>query len=276
MADEDMGKVIPIVKPVPVSALQSDLAAILERAEATLREREELPCAGFTAEKDARNACQNAQARSCCAFRSFSDTCPWERLSARSRAAEEACSASGVPAREHALIVAHVWERTKLADTEPIRVMRAILTGAKCRVDLAPGRSVLIPAHPAITILGGPRGIGKTVAACLWLARAGGGLYRTAYALGDCNADLTPWIETPRLVIDQLGREHSGVGSFALTRFEGVLDARYANKRPTVVCANGKRAEVVERYGGVIEARLEGDGVFADVAGPDLRKGGKP
>ena len=249
--------------------LVAQINAIAASAERTLQERENLPCFGHAKDKDARDACVASKSRAGCTFRIFPEVCPWERMNVQARACQEASVMAGVPAREHALIIEHLWNRTKLQNTEPLAVMRAVYGGKECTVNLSQGKLV-IPAKPAIIVLAGERGIGKTLAACHWLARTGG-LYKTSYGLGNVNDNLRDWYDTRRLVIDQIGREQAA-SDYALSRLEAVIDARYANKRQTVLCANMDRASFLKRYDKIIEARLDGDGVFADLRGPDLRK----
>ena len=252
-----------------VGPLSLDIEAIEARVRAAQERLDSLRCTGLP-ERDARHACSDAKAATDCEFRHEENICPWERLERRARFAEMSVSTAGVPARERDLICDHAWDRVRLRETEPIRVMRARVDGKPCTVDLGHAKLELRGSE-CLIVLAGPRSTGKTVAACYCLSRMGGGLYHTAYLLSDATTDTSSWIAARILVIDQLGREYAGASDYSLSRLEHVVDARYAEKRMTVLVANLNRKDFMRRYGGIIESRLEGDGLFVEVKGKNER-----
>jgi hypothetical protein len=249
--------------------LALDLAVIESRARDSQERLDARVCSGLP-ERDARHVCRDVRAEEVCQFRHEENLCPWERLERRARAAEMAVRAAGVPARECALVCNHAWDRTRLRETEPIRVMRARVEGKACEVEVG-GASLKLRGSECLIVLAGPRSTGKTVAACYFLSRSGGGLYRTAYPLSDAVTNTEAWISARTLVIDQIGREYAGASDYSLSRLEHVVDARYAEMRTTVLLANLNRKDFMRRYGGIIESRLEGDGLFVEVKGRNER-----
>jgi len=249
--------------------LYADVAAISAKVREAKERMDARPCIGLP-ERDARHACKDLKADAKCDARYEEIACPLERLEHRARMAETAVKAALVPARECELICNHAWDRKRLRETEPVRVMRARVEGKSCTVALGHAK-VEVRGDECFIVLAGPRATGKTVAACYYLSRAGGGLYRTAYALSDASTDTSEWVACRVLVIDQIGREYAGASDYSLSRLEHVIDARYAEKRMTILVANLNRKDFMRRYGGIIESRLEGDGLFVEVRGRNER-----
>lgn len=151
-----------------------------------------------------------------------------------------------------------------------------------------------------LTVLSGPRGVGKTTAACWWLARP-----RTA---PDGLAVAPPrWITAPGLarldrydredkatfaaltrslavVIDDLGMELQDRAGGFLSALDELLDARYAATLPTLLTTNipgrdwkqggQEQRGFYTRYGGRVADRMREVGRFVGLVGESLR--GKP
>jgi DNA replication protein DnaC len=124
---------------------------------------------------------------------------------------------------------------------------------------------------PSLLVLAGARGVGKTLAAC-WALRELGGSYLTAYQFARPGLDLEALKGKRCVVVDQLGRENVSASDFCLSQLEELIDARYANRRLTILVANLTREQFVARYGGIIDDRLEGDGKFVVCLGASLRR----
>lgn len=249
--------------------LYADVEAISAKVREARERMDARPCVGLP-ERDARHSCKDVKAYEKCDARYEESACPLERLARRAKLAEIAVKAALVPARECELICAHAWDRNRLRETEPVRIMRARVEGKPAQVNLGHS-TVEVRGDECFIVLAGPRSTGKTVAACYYLSRAGGGLYRTAYALSDPKVDTADWIGCRVLVIDQIGREYAGASDYSLSRLEHVIDARYAERRTTVLVANLNRKDFMRRYGGIIESRLEGDGLFVEIRGRNER-----
>ena len=188
----------------------------------------------------------------------------WERMLA----------AAGVAKRERLVLRAGLMNAPALATRPPLTAVTAWLAHEAC--DL--GKAGRLRGDEALLVLGGTRGAGKTIAACYALAHGGprgmpGGRYLLADELMATDAPLKRWAREPILVIDQLGHEYFGKDNadWGQSRFEAVLDRRYANLLPTILCGNLDRDDFAKRYGPIIEDRLTGDGAFLFFKLPSLR-----
>lgn len=75
----------------------------------------------------------------------------------------------------------------------------------------------------------------------------------------------------PALVIDDLGLEFSDVKGNFLSRFDELLNHRYANKRPTLLTTNLGTKDFKDRFGERIADRLREDALFIEVDAKSLR-----
>lgn len=168
--------------------------------------------------------------------------------------------AAKVPTRERELVSEDVRISTRdggrhpLLETAALGAVRKLIAGELVK---------------SIMVLGGPNGAGKTVAAC-WAIGQRGGLYTVANEFRP-GFDIEGAKSAPVLVIDQLGREHRGESDYGKSMFEEVIDHRYAEKRPTILCANIDKEAFADRYDLVVEDRLNGDGIFIELSGASLR-----
>lgn len=148
-------------------------------------------------------------------------------------------------------------------------------------------------------LLSGDVGCGKTVAAASYFLTAG----RTRYThpdlgdvwewyFGSCRYCLAPELavrpiygekerlEETRLksaralILDELGAEV--LSEFWASRLEGIIDARYRLKLPTLLCTNLDRTNFSTRYGARIWRRVREDGMSPslEVAKEDRRVAG--
>lgn len=140
----------------------------------------------------------------------------------------------------------------------------------------------LADAKESLVVLAGPAGVGKSVAALLWLFdRAKGkpeclkwvqsGDLARGYAYDQDSFDAVTGVYA--LVIDDMGVEYvDEKGRWSVT-LEEVLSRRFARMRKTVVTTNVVEVEAFKaRYGERIASRLNEDGAFVVCGGPDLRR----
>lgn len=161
----------------------------------------------------------------------------------------------GVPQREREIIVAGARRDPPLKKTPALTAVRSWL-------DSSP--------RPALLMLAGPTGIGKTVAACYAIAKLGG-IYARAYALSRPGFDVEAAQSVALLVLDQSGREHVGPSAFGLAALEEIIDGRYAARLPTVLIGNLTQPQFDARYDEIIAERMRGDGQWVQLDGASLR-----
>ena len=171
---------------------------------------------------------------------------------------------TGIPLRERKLLTADFMRETPLLTTPPLD---AILNWA------------LDERKRAMVVMGGTRGVGKTVAACWAISRFNEGMpqgrYIEARDVVGIDFPMRRMQRAPLLVIDQLGHEYVGKNQdWAESQFTSLLDVRYAEMRPTILCGNLDRATFAARYGAIIEDRLVGDGVFHLFKARSMRREG--
>jgi DNA replication protein DnaC len=133
-----------------------------------------------------------------------------------------------------------------------------------------------------LTILGGEPGVGKSVAACLWL-------WRLCNGKPECmrwiqSGDLARGYAYDReafeglvgayaLVIDDLGLEHLDDKGRFLELFEEIISKRFSKMRKTLVTTNiTDPALFAKRYGERIVSRIHEDGAFVVCGGRDMRR----
>lgn len=215
------------------------------------------PDGKLAAEVGAARACSASSWHQACAESTNPNRCPRARIERRRTDDVEQCEdrlrRAGVPPRQAELVVAAIRGKARLGMTPALAATRQWLDGRK-----------------AFLVLTGDKGLGKTVAAA-WALGKRGGRYLTAYALSRPGVNLEEVAAAPLLVIDQLGRENVGASGFFLSSLEEVLDARYAARRPTLMCCNLQPEQLAERYGEVIADRILEDGDVVKLEGVSLR-----
>jgi DNA replication protein DnaC len=133
-----------------------------------------------------------------------------------------------------------------------------------------------------LIILSGSPGVGKSVAACIWLVDVcrgkpecmrwiqSGDLAR-GYSYNQESFDQL--IQAYALVIDDCGIDFVDEKGRFLTTLEEVISKRFSRLRPTLITTNiANPAEFRDRYGARIASRINEDGAFIVCGGPDLRK----
>lgn len=153
-------------------------------------------------------------------------------------------------------------------------------------VDAASGDVILTDAlrqslrDDAILVLAGAPGRGKSVAACAWLVAVQGSVrWVSAGSLSRGIAydeeAFQRLARVGRLVIDDVGTEYQDQKDRYLATFGELLDARFGNKRATLLTTNLTPEVFKERYGERMASRLNEDGAFIVCGGPDLRRESK-
>jgi DNA replication protein DnaC len=131
-------------------------------------------------------------------------------------------------------------------------------------------------------ILAGKAGVGKSVAACLWLAEKSkgkpecmrwiqsGDLARGYAYDRDSFEDLA---RVYALVIDDFGIEYLDEKGRYLVTLEELLSRRFGRMRKTLGTTNLASAQAFcDRYGPRINSRIHEAGAFVICGGPDLRR----
>jgi DNA replication protein DnaC len=136
-----------------------------------------------------------------------------------------------------------------------------------------------------LLVLAGTPGVGKTVAACVWMDLA-----RGKYEISSCK-----WVQagelargyayeqeafdsvakSTALVIDDLGTEFLDQKERYLCTLEEILSKRYAHERPTLLTTNLSPEKFKERYGERLVSRIHEDGAFIVCGGQDMRRASK-
>jgi len=133
-----------------------------------------------------------------------------------------------------------------------------------------------------LLVIGGRPGVGKSVAAMLWLVAACKG--KTECMRWVQSGDLARGFAYDQesfealcsaygLVIDDLGLEYLDEKGRYLCTLDEVLSRRFAKMRRTLITTNiTDPALFAERYKERIASRLNEDGAFFVAGGPDLRR----
>lgn len=141
-------------------------------------------------------------------------------------------------------------------------------------------RAYLAQRERPILVLSGTRGCGKTFAAS-WIATETAGSVRFLTAHRFSRLDrftekvMRPIEECDLLELDDVGMEYADEkGAFA-SKFDGIVDARYAAKRRTVITTNIPPKEIPSRWGERAADRLRESGIVVGITGASLRGGGR-
>lgn len=142
-------------------------------------------------------------------------------------------------------------------------------------------------------VLGGSFGIGKSMAAALWLwlmAKESAEAKRSSPHRGtECwlsaakfarldlskggAAAIDAYARMPVLVLDDLGAEHLGQSGWFLSQLGDLLNERQANSRRTLITTNLSGDAFKIRYEERIAERIRDGGMFTIVKGENLREG---
>lgn len=243
---------------------KSLLEQLVEQAGARAAEPDTRPCAPILPQgtEAAASACWHGGMRDRCAWGARGPLgvlfagCPQAQLAERYSERALRLQRAGVPRREADLILAdsRTVGRVPLLPTDALLHVSAALVGTAAPV---------IPL-----VLGGARGVGKTVAAC-WAIAQLGGRYITAYQLNP-DLDVGPLKLAPLLVIDQVGREPRGPSDYARLKLEELVDYRFSQRLSILLVANLNEVDFGKDYRGAITDRLKA-GRFVFLAGESLR-----
>lgn len=140
-----------------------------------------------------------------------------------------------------------------------------------------------------LVVLGGPPGLGKSVAAAeaVSVAPVSDGPERPKFAAAD---DICDWMHIDRrnlgprewtaselsactfLAIDDLGREYNDQAGRHLHALTRILERRYEAQLPTVVTTNITKADFAARYGARVADRIAGSGAWIQLEGRSMRR----
>lgn len=142
-----------------------------------------------------------------------------------------------------------------------------------------------------IATISGGTGSGKTLAAVRWLhhdprdqlvcqklgARPTPRRFVTAADFASCALWTDKYQEiiwSRRLVLDDLGMEHSDEKSAFVSKFDAFLDHRWGNELPTIITTNIEPKRLRERYGTRVASRLVEAGIAVRMEGDYRTRGG--
>lgn len=194
------------------------------------------------------------------------DTCPLQRF-------EHDLDRTRVGARCRSLIIGDLLSPKVqgLTNTPPLRVVRAWLAHQA----LEDG-AWSIHGDEQMLVIGGTKGIGKTVALAYALSRFDngmpGGKYVSAIDVVNPKVSIRRLAQVEFLAIDQLGFDYATNESWRHARFTDLLDRRYADMLPTLMAGNISRDAFAKTYGSLVVDRLEEDGAFVEIKAPSLRR----
>jgi DNA replication protein DnaC len=157
----------------------------------------------------------------------------------------------------------------------PARLADAILRGALEETDAIRLAKAFTASRRTILVISGVRGAGKTVAAAWLVAQYPFARFidvsRLARLSRYSEEDMAPLEECALLAIDDLGTEYADdKGSFMAT-LDGLVNARYADERRTVITTNLQANTFKARYGERIADRIREAGRFVELASKSLR-----
>jgi DNA replication protein DnaC len=139
-------------------------------------------------------------------------------------------------------------------------------------------RSFCASDRQILLLLGGP-GTGKTVAAASALIEAP--MHSSVFThaadvarLSDFNVEHAHEMdrinEAKFLVLDDLGVEHAN--DFWVSRFDGILNQRYGNKRKTIITSNLDAERFKRQYGVRVSERIHQVGVVKSCGNKSMRR----
>ena len=181
-----------------------------------------------------------------------SDTCPV-------RAFEATLVKCGIGRRERTLLVDDIRGTKPLQPTQPLDVVRAWLEQKP---------------KPNLLILGGTKGIGKTVAACFALSRFSRtfpGRYVLSSDVVDPKVRIKRLANYALLVVDQVGHEYVASPEWCESRFSELVVRRDSDMLPTIFVGNLDEEAFRGRYKSLVGDRVDGDGEFRIFKAPSLR-----
>ena len=190
---------------------------------------------------------------------------------------DRAHAAAGLRVRGDVLTAWGVPERA----SERVEVLKPAATLAKVQA------WHIAPREAWCLALSGPVGTGKSTAAGWWLWMVADGMaaspklsrrWWTAPRLMRADAydgTIERLASAGPLVLDDIGEEYSDSKGALMSKLDGILDERYGNYRPTLICTNLNAAAFRERYGDRVadrinEATRHGGG-FWELAEPSMR-----
>ena len=207
----------------------------------------------------------------------------WQAQRARSRGitVEELIRADEKQQREEAVRRARQEEANTRESLLRAGVPLRTLESAEQPIDTPALREIWEPAD--LLVLAGNPGVGKSVAACVWLIRSSStesytgswrwiqaGSIARGFAYDEDAFGLITQVHA--LVIDDLGIEYLDQKDRYLSTLEEILSARFANRRPTLLTTNLTPEKFKERYGERLVSRINEDGAFVVCGGEDLRR----
>ena len=158
---------------------------------------------------------------------------------------------AGIPAKDLALLA-------DLRETDALATARAWLAGDR-----------------AILVLAGGKGVGKTTAASWIASQSPGASFLDAWRLMRVDtydeATMSRLERCPLLVLDDMGGEYADAKGKLASLVDGLVNARYADMRRTVVTTNLPAAQFKARYGERVADRIREVGVFVELKGESLR-----
>jgi len=176
----------------------------------------------------------------------------------------------------------HAEDRARAADARdhaarciPARLDAALKSPLKDTQPLTAVRQWLEDGASAMLVMSGTKGCGKSVAAAWAIANGRSGarfvrvseLARVSVYRED---EIGPFERAPLLAIDDLGTEYADKNGMFLTLLDGLLDARYAEMRPTIITTNLAMPAFCSRYGERVADRIR-DGKFVQCTAASLR-----
>jgi DNA replication protein DnaC len=166
--------------------------------------------------------------------------------------------------------------RDRLADQGvPGRLLDLILRDELEATEAIVWAKAFLVARRTIAVFSGARGTGKTVAAAWLVSRSPGGVFLAVSQMARISRyraeEMEPLERCPLLAIDDLGTEFVDEKGSFLATLDGLINARYADDRRTVITTNLPAESFKKRYGERIADRIREAGRFLELKGESLR-----